>query len=49
MKAKIKKKLKKLIGELEMIQNELETQKEYTDYDNIGDCIDDLTKILSDE
>jgi hypothetical protein len=49
MKTKTKKRLQKLIGELEMIQNELETQKEYMKQDAVGNCVDDLTKLLSDE
>lgn len=48
MKATTKKKLQKLIGELEMIQGELEVQKEWGDYDEVGDCVDNLIKILAD-
>lgn len=48
MKSTTKKKLLKLIGELEMVQGELETQKEYGDYDTVGDCVNELTQLLAD-
>lgn len=46
MKAKTREKLVKAIGELEMVQNSLEQEKEYADYDDVGSAIDLLQEVL---
>ncbi len=47
MKDSTNKKLLKLIGELESIQDLLEREKEFNAFDEVGNCVETLTCLLN--